>query len=204
MPLGKYQEPCTDARTGQVTLRILGLPTGTTAVALNIMTDHPTQDRRAAVAGPPIEMPGKSRGATVKPYDLSEPGDKIGRLLRDQAAVLSLCFTGDMSTEGPVKGWQMPRQEPNRAGKRGVGKARTQVYPVPRYQHRIRGPFPVGEGLLLWPRVAKCVAGKPRGVAWKPRSGGTHGDDRAWLRSRGRYRRRSGFLRIEKLTLRSM
>ena len=123
-------------------------------MALNIMTDHPTQDRRAAVAGPPIEMPGKSRGATVKPYDLSEPGDKIGRLLRDQAAVLSLCFTGDMSTEGPVKGWQMPRQEPNRAGKRGVGKARTQVYPVPPLptSSQVRGPFPLGEGLL------PCVA----------------------------------------------
>ena len=153
MPLGKYQEPCTDARTGQVTLRILGLPTGTTAVALNIMTDHPTQDRRAAVAGPPIEMPGKSRGATVKPYDLSEPGDKIGRLLRDQAAVLSLCFTGDMSTEGPVKGWQMPRQEPNRAGKRGVGKARTQVYPVPPLPTSHQRPLPSGRGPLA---LATC------------------------------------------------
>jgi hypothetical protein len=48
----------------------------------------------------------------------------------------------------------MPRQERNRAGTPGAAMVRTQVCPVPPLptSSQVRGPFPLGEGLLhMWP-----------------------------------------------------
>src|SRR5665647_3343042 len=59
-----------------------------------------------------------------------------------------------MSSEHRVEGWQMPRQQRNRPGNPGAATPRTQVCSVPPLPRssQVRGPFPLGEGLLhVWP-----------------------------------------------------
>ena len=88
------------------------------------------------------------------------PRRHTGSSLRDHAAVLSLCFTGDMSSEDRVEGGQMPRQVRNQPRNPSAATARTQVFRVPplptcqRYNRRstarklsLRAVFMCGEGV---------------------------------------------------------
>jgi hypothetical protein len=74
--------------------------------------------------------------------------------MRDHTDVRCVWFNGDMYIEGRVEGVQMPRQPLFWAGYARRANQWTQVCQVPPLptSSQVRGPFPVGEGLLhVWP-----------------------------------------------------